>query len=44
MKSNGKHFSAGHDMSSTDKPAGERQTESSVFDTPEGHYDWETRH
>jgi enoyl-CoA hydratase len=44
MKSNGKHFSAGHDMSSTDKPAEERSAEMSVFDTPEGHYDWETRH
>jgi enoyl-CoA hydratase len=39
LKSNGKHFSAGHDMSSTDTgdmPAGD-------FSTPEGHYDWETR-
>ena len=40
MKSNGKHFSAGHDMSGSDN--GEFDT--SVFETPEGHYDWETRH
>ena len=39
LKSNGKHFSAGHDLSSTD--AGEVE---SPFVTPEGHYDWETRH
>jgi enoyl-CoA hydratase len=44
LKSNGKHFSAGHDMSSTEKPADERTAEASVFDTAEGHYDWETRH
>jgi enoyl-CoA hydratase len=47
LKSNGKHFSAGHDMSSTEKSPEERaaeRSEASVFDTPEGHYDWETRH
>lgn len=39
LKSNGKHFSAGHDMTGSDNG----KVESSVFDTPEGHYDWETR-
>ena len=42
FKTNGKHFSAGHDMSSTD--SGEVRDEDDVFSTPEGHYDWETRH
>jgi enoyl-CoA hydratase len=40
LKSNGKHFSAGHDMSSTDSP-GDLAMD---FSTPEAHYDWETRH
>jgi enoyl-CoA hydratase len=40
LKSEGKHFSAGHDMSGSD--AGEVNVD--VFATPEGHYDWETRH
>jgi enoyl-CoA hydratase len=52
LKSTGKHFSAGHDMSSTDAPDGdglssERVGATTVADlvsTPEGHYDWETRH
>jgi enoyl-CoA hydratase len=39
LRSNGKHFSAGHDMSSTDTGDLEAQ-----FSTAEGHYDWETRH
>ena len=38
LKSNGKHFSAGHDMSGSDD--GEVI---SGMDTAEGHYDWETR-
>ena len=38
LKSNGKHFSAGHDMSGSDD--GEVIIDAS---TPEGHYDWETR-
>lgn len=42
MKSNGKHFSAGHDMSSTD--SGDVSDVGEQFSTPEGHYDWETRH
>lgn len=44
LKSNGKHFSAGHDMSSTDSTKERDPAETSIFDTPEGHYDWETRH
>jgi enoyl-CoA hydratase len=40
MKSNGKHFSAGHDMASTDS-GGRRDYDLS---TPEAHYDWENRH
>jgi enoyl-CoA hydratase len=40
LKSNGKHFSAGHDMSSTDSG---RSTVAADVSTPEGHYDWETR-
>lgn len=40
LRSNGKHFSAGHDMSST-ASKGEEQLDLS---TPEAHYDWETRH
>ena len=53
LKSNGKHFSAGHDMSSTDdeNSADGISTEASaggktiaeLVATPEGHYDWETR-
>jgi enoyl-CoA hydratase len=41
FKSNGKHFSAGHDMSGD--PA---DLEMAKWDlsTAEGHYDWETRH
>ena len=45
LKSNGKHFSAGHDMSST--KSGDMSDISEIddgFATPEGHYDWETRH
>jgi enoyl-CoA hydratase len=41
FKSNGKHFSAGHDMSSTDDGASALDEQ---FSTAEGHYDWETRH
>jgi enoyl-CoA hydratase len=55
LRSNGKHFSAGHDMSSTDaKDDGDAEGVSServggttlaeLVSTPEGHYDWETRH
>ena len=53
LKSNGKHFSAGHDMSSTDSadtPDGisteavGTTTVAELISTPEGHYDWETRH
>jgi enoyl-CoA hydratase len=53
LKSNGKHFSAGHDMSSTDSadtPDGisteavGTTTIADLLSTPEGHYDWETRH
>ncbi|MCU1487156.1 MAG: Enoyl-CoA hydratase/isomerase [Actinomycetia bacterium] len=40
FKSNGKHFSAGHDMSGSDNG----EFDSSIFETAEGHYDWETRH
>jgi enoyl-CoA hydratase len=39
FQSNGKHFSAGHDMSGTDSGDLEDQ-----FTSAEGHYDWETRH
>lgn len=39
LRSTGKHFSAGHDMSSTESGDLEDQ-----FTTAEGHYDWETRH
>lgn len=38
FKTNGKHFSAGHDMSGTD--TGEIMQDMSTAD---GHYDWETR-
>jgi enoyl-CoA hydratase len=38
FKSNGKHFSAGHDMSST-----EGGTDFNAFKA-DAHYDWETRH
>jgi enoyl-CoA hydratase len=41
LKSNGKHFSAGHDMAGTDD---DPQTKKFDMTTPEGHYDWETRH
>ena len=40
MKSNGKHFSAGHDMSSTDSGGGRDYD----LSTPEALYDWENRH
>jgi enoyl-CoA hydratase len=54
LKSNGKHFSAGHDMSSTDTtddgdPDGVSSekvgasTVAELVSTPEGHYDWEVR-
>jgi enoyl-CoA hydratase len=44
--STGKHFSAGHDMSSTKEDAteDERSDLTDLMATPEGHYDWETRH
>ncbi len=42
LRSNGKHFSAGHDMTGSDTVAG--KPISDVITTPEGHYDWETRH
>jgi enoyl-CoA hydratase len=38
LKSTGKHFSAGHDLSSTETGDLEEG-----FSTAEGHYDWETR-
>jgi len=38
LKSNGKHFSAGHDMAGSDDGA-----LIATMGTPEGHYDWETR-
>src|SRR4051794_33145999 len=41
LRSNGKHFSAGHDMTGTDDDQGEVEE---IFASPEGHYDWETRH
>jgi len=46
LKSNGKHFSAGHDMSSTDTPSddGGPADLDMDFSTAEAHYDWETRH
>lgn len=37
LKSNGKHFSAGHDMTGGDPGVSEQMS------TPEGHYDWESR-
>ena len=40
LKSNGKHFSAGHDMSSTESD----DDLGMDFSTAEAHYDWETRH
>jgi len=42
FKTVGKHFSAGHDMSGTDND--DLNEVDDVFSTPEGHYDWETRH
>ena len=39
MRSTGRHFSAGHDLSSMDSGAGL----DSPFLTADGHYDWETR-
>ena len=39
LKSNGKHFSAGHDLSPAD--SGDLGQD---FSTAEAHYDWETRH
>jgi enoyl-CoA hydratase len=39
LKSNGKHFSAGHDMTGT----GASDDLKERLSTPEGHYDWETR-
>jgi enoyl-CoA hydratase len=39
LQSVGKHFSAGHDMSSDESEDFER-----TLSTVEGHYDWETRH
>ena len=41
FKSEGKHFSAGHDMSSSE---GKVSTIRDEVATPEGHYNWETRH
>lgn len=44
FKSTGKHFSAGHDMSSTEKSEDELKAEfASAFSTADGHYDWECR-
>ena len=43
LKSNGKHFSAGHDMSSTEGDADASEAELDLS-TAEAHYDWETRH
>jgi enoyl-CoA hydratase len=40
FKSNGKHFSAGHDMSSTKDPEAIKQAKW----TADAHYDWEHRH
>jgi enoyl-CoA hydratase len=40
FKSNGTHFSAGHDMSSTDADPSELAMD---FSSAEAHYDWETR-
>jgi enoyl-CoA hydratase len=40
LKTNGKHFSAGHDMASGNNGS---STSSWDLSTPEGHYDWETR-
>jgi enoyl-CoA hydratase len=42
FKSNGKHFSAGHDMSSSE--SSDTKVDSSDFLKAENHYDWETRH
>lgn len=42
MRSEGKHFSAGHDMSSTDND--DVNALEMDFSTAEAHYDWETRH
>lgn len=46
LKSSGKHFSAGHDMASTEDGASEERKRdlTELMSTPEGHYDWETRH
>jgi enoyl-CoA hydratase len=45
LKSNGKHFSAGHDMSSTSSGDLSDVTQlDDFFATAESHYDWETRH
>lgn len=41
MKSTGKHFSAGHDMSATEADVGDLGMD---FSSAEAHYDWETRH
>ena len=41
LKSTGKHFSAGHDMSGSHGDAERLKQDAS---TAEGHYDWETRH
>ena len=41
LKSTGKHFSAGHDMSGSHGDAVRLKQDAS---TAEGHYDWETRH
>jgi enoyl-CoA hydratase len=41
LKSDGKHFSAGHDMAAADGDAADLAVD---FTTAEGHYDWETRH
>ena len=42
MRSEGKHFSAGHDMSSTDQA--DVDALEMDFSTAEAHYDWEIRH
>ncbi|MGZ4695761.1 MAG: enoyl-CoA hydratase [Acidimicrobiales bacterium] len=41
LKSEGKHFSAGHDLSSADGEVADLEMD---FSTAEAHYDWETRH
>ena len=45
FKSTGKHFSAGHDMASTERDPEALTAEfGDVMSTADGHYDWECRH